>query len=123
MTPLPEAVLKGIGEFNRREFFESHETLEDAWNEESGALRTFYQGLIQIAVGCAHIQRGNYEGATHLLARGQAKVANTLAADPGLDASGLLAQTAACESHLRDLGPGRIAEFDPARYPVVRVVP
>ena len=123
MTPLPGSVLKGIEEFNRREFFESHETLEDAWNEESGPLRVFYQGVIQIAVGCAHIQRGNYEGATHLLARGQAKVEETLAANPGIDAASLLVQAAACETHLRSLGPVRIAEFDPARYPVIRVNP
>ena len=123
MSPLPEAVLKGAAEFNRREFFESHETLEDAWNEESEALRIFYQGVIQIAVGCAHIQRGNYEGATHLLARGQAKVEETLAADPGMDATGFLKAVAACEKHLRDLGPARIAEFDPARYPVLTVQP
>ena len=123
MTPLPGSVLKGIEEFNRREFFESHETLEDAWNEENGALRVFYQGVIQIAVGCAHIQRGNYEGATHLLARGQAKVEETLVADPGMDAPGFLKAVAACETHLRELGPGRIAEFDPARYPVIRVNP
>ena len=123
MSPLPEAVLKGIGEFNRREFFESHETLEDAWNEESGVLRIFYQGLIQIAVGCAHIQRGNFTGAGHMLARGQAKLAETAAFSPGIDAKALLAAAASCEDEMRRLGPERIAEFDPARYPVLILSP
>ena len=121
MTPLPECVLRGVAEFNRREFFEAHESLEEAWAEENGHLRTFYQGVIQIAVGCAHIQRGNYTGASHMLARGQQKVAETAAFSPGIDAKALLAATAACEDEMRRLGPERVGEFDPSRFPTLQV--
>ena len=123
MTPLPECVLRGVAEFNRREFFEAHETLEEAWAEENGHLRIFYQGVIQIAVGCAHIQRGNFTGASHMLARGQAKVVAEAAFSPGIDAKALLAAAVACEDEMRRLGPERIAEFDPARYPVLSIQP
>jgi predicted metal-dependent hydrolase len=121
--PLPEPVLRGIAEFNRREFFEAHETLEDVWAEENGRLRTFYQGLIQIAVACCHIQRGNWEGASHLFAKGVLKVREGAGACPGIDAAGLLVQVERCEAEARRLVPGRLDEFNPALFPVVRVVP
>ncbi len=120
---LPGAVLKGIAEFNRREFFEAHETLEDVWAEENGRLRTFYQGVIQIAVACCHLQRGNWEGASHLFAKGVMKVRETAGACPEIDAAALLAGVERCEAEARRLGPGRLGEFDPALFPVIRVLP
>ncbi len=121
--PLPAAVLKGIAEFNRREFFEAHETLEDVWAEENGGLRIFYQGVIQIAVACCHVQRGNYEGAVHLFTKGVSKVRETASACPGIDATVLLGQVERCEATVRRLGPGGLSGFDPALFPVVQVAP
>lgn len=120
---LPAAVLKGIAEFNRCEFFEAHETLEDVWAGENGLLRTFYQGMIQIAVACCHVQRGNREGASHLFAKGVSKVREAAAACPEIDSAGLLAQVERCEAEARRLGPGRQAELDPLLFPVIRVLP
>ena len=42
---------KGIEEFNRGDYFECHETLEDVWMLEAGENKRFYQGLIQLSVG------------------------------------------------------------------------
>ncbi len=69
-SDLPEEVLRGIRLFNQAEFFAAHEALESAWRAEQGTVRYLYQGILQIGVGCYHIQRGNYLGADHLLKHG-----------------------------------------------------
>jgi rubrerythrin len=58
----PNAV-EGIRLFNDQKFFEAHEELEIAWNEERGSVRDLYRGILQVAVTCLHITRGNYDGA------------------------------------------------------------
>ena len=61
--------------FNARLFFEVHELLEDCWREVDGDLKTFLQGLIQVAVGLHHQANGNLRGAIALLEEGNAKLA------------------------------------------------
>jgi hypothetical protein len=52
-----------------RPFF-AHEVLEGPWHLAEPALRDFWQGLAQVAVGLTHVQRGNPVGAVTLLRRG-----------------------------------------------------
>ncbi len=52
-----------ISLFNRKEFYEAHEVLEQLWLETVGEDKDFYKGLIQCAVALAHLQRGNRKGA------------------------------------------------------------
>jgi len=61
--------------FNARLFFEVHELLEGCWREAEGDLKTFLQGLIQVAVGLHHHANGNLRGAIALLEDGNAKLA------------------------------------------------
>src|SRR5579883_2016624 len=63
-------VVRGFEQFNRGEFFEQHETLEDAWIEETDPIRYLYQGILQVGVGLLHLSRGNLRGATQLIERG-----------------------------------------------------
>jgi uncharacterized protein len=74
MDPLPHALRQGVDEFNRAYFFEAHETLEELWRETHGPLHTFYQGLIQLAVGLYHLSNGNRRGARNQLEKGLAKI-------------------------------------------------
>jgi len=69
------AFLRGIEQFNQREFFECHETLEGIWMGERGPRRLFLQGLIHFAVGYYHVQRGNPAGARRQLRKGLKKIA------------------------------------------------
>ena len=48
--------------FNRQEFFEAHEVVEDLWNEATGAAREFLKGFVQAAVALEHHRRGNPRG-------------------------------------------------------------
>lgn len=43
-------------------FFEAHECLEDVWHHAPKDDRTFWKGVIQVAVLCVHHQRGNVQG-------------------------------------------------------------
>ena len=67
---LPDQVKKGIVLFNSGQFFEAHESLEEAWRAEKGSIRELYQGILQVGVACYHMQHGNLSGAQHLLDRG-----------------------------------------------------
>ncbi len=71
---LPPELLKGIAEFNRQEFFECHETLEELWHGQPEPDRQFTQGVIQIAVGYYHLLRSNRAGARKLFQRGLARI-------------------------------------------------
>ena len=121
MEPLPASVLKGIAEFNRRDFFECHESIEEAWGEENGRVRVFYQGLIQVAVGCCHAQRGNLRGALDLLALGHQKLEPFAPSCQGVDVKGLLEQSGRLGDTLRRLGEGGLSGLDPAEFPVIRM--
>ena len=49
--------------FEKQEFFESHEVLEELWMAVTGSERNLYKGLIQIAVSLHHLGDGNLRGA------------------------------------------------------------
>ncbi|MBI4387923.1 MAG: DUF309 domain-containing protein [Candidatus Omnitrophica bacterium] len=53
---------KGIELFNRGEFFEAHEAIEELWRETDGELKNFYRGLIQTAASLHHLKRGTIKG-------------------------------------------------------------
>ena len=120
-NPLPSLALKGVEEFNQARFFECHETLEDAWNDEPGTIRMLYQGILQIAVGYLHITRKNWRGAVKVLERGIPKAAHFRPVCQGIDVADLITQAQTVRARLLDLGPARIAEFDTSTFPKIRV--
>jgi len=65
---------RGIEQFNRREFFECHESWEQVWLPAPEPDKTFLQGIIQVACAFHHHLRGNGRGARSLLRRGLAKI-------------------------------------------------
>jgi len=75
-TPQETADLfqRGIDQFNRREFFESHESWEVIWLAAPEPDKTFLQGIIQVAAALHHYHRGNRAGAQSLLRRGLKKM-------------------------------------------------
>ncbi len=65
---------RGVELFNRGEFFECHEVLEEIWTPARGPERLFLQALIHFAVGFYHHQRGNPAGAERQLRKGLKKI-------------------------------------------------
>jgi predicted metal-dependent hydrolase len=116
---LPDLALKGIEEFNRGEFYECHEYLEEAWMQEPGRVRFLYQGILQIGVGFYHLQNGNWRGATGLLRNGTVRLREFEPETLGIDVARLVRESEHCLRELEKLGRERIEEFDRAEVPKV----
>lgn len=82
---MDERLQTGIRLFNAGEFFVCHEVLEEVWTPERGPRRLFLQGLIHVAVGFYHWQRGNPPGASRQLRKGLRKLAAYLPSCEGID--------------------------------------
>ena len=113
----PPALLSAIGQFNRAEYYDAHETLEELWLEEETRLRSLYQGILQVGVGLYHWGRGNYRGADALLERGLTLLVPFRPACLGLDIDRLITDASAAHGELRRLGPRRMARYESARFP------
>ena len=55
--------------FNRQEYFEAHEVLEDLWLATHDDRRDFYKGLIQTAAVFLKLKQGKPDPAARLAAR------------------------------------------------------
>jgi predicted metal-dependent hydrolase len=75
----------GIDLFNREEFFECHEVLEEIWTPERGPRRKFLQALIHFAVAFYHDQQRNPVGARRQLRKGLRKISEYLPEYEGVD--------------------------------------
>jgi predicted metal-dependent hydrolase len=64
-----ETLHLGIQQFNDRDFFHCHETLEKLWLKQEGDTKGLLQGLIQLAVAYHHLLAGNNDGAYKLFKR------------------------------------------------------
>ncbi len=113
-----EAFHQVVAQFNARQFFDCHETIEDdLWRPMAeGPDKTFLQGLLQVGVGFYHLQNGNYTGAKNLLAAGLGKL-RTTQGPHGLDWPRLIQETTEALSYLLDLGPAAIGAFPMERIP------
>lgn len=67
---LPAEFWQGIAQFNSQEFYACHDTLEALWMEAGEPEKTFYQGILQIAVAFYHLGNRNWRGAVILLGEG-----------------------------------------------------
>src|ERR671922_2610543 len=108
----PAALLEGIAQFNRGEFFEQHETLELLWRAERREVRYLYQGILQIGVAFHHLRRLNHHGTVYMLTRGPAYLAPFVPQCQGVDVQALLADAARALREVERLGPDRLREFD-----------
>jgi predicted metal-dependent hydrolase len=116
----PPALFQAIEQFNRREFFECHETLEKIWLEEPGEVRHLYQGILQVGVGFYHaIKRKNYWGATSLLQKGIDCLRPFTPMYFGIDLVGLIATTTRALEQILAIGPEDIEKFDTGYIPQI----
>lgn len=117
--PPPTELVQGVAQFNAREFYECHETLEAIWLREPGDLRRLYQGILQVGVAFYHLGRGNYRGATSLLETGITYLRAFGPECMGVDVKRLVADAIAAYRELLRLGPEHKAEFDQGLTPVI----
>jgi predicted metal-dependent hydrolase len=67
---MPDEFWHGIEQFNAGEFYACHDILEAIWIDSLEPDKTFYQGILQIAVGLYHLGNSNRRGAMILLGEG-----------------------------------------------------
>src|SRR5207249_4563102 len=75
MTDTATLAKNAIEMFNREEFFECHDALEEIWLEDFGSDRLFYQGLIQVAVGFHHVTAGKLGAGRTMMSKALEKLA------------------------------------------------
>jgi predicted metal-dependent hydrolase len=110
-TP-PPGLLKGIEQFNRRELFECHETLERLWMDEPRSIRRLYQGILQVGVAFHHLQAGRYRPVVTLLKRGSQYLEPYAPLCMGVNIDDLLGGLARCLAAVQELGQDGLNRFN-----------
>jgi uncharacterized protein len=91
---IPQEFWQAIAEFNQGEFYACHDTLEALWMEAMEPEKTFYQGILQIAVALYHLNNHNLRGAVILLGEGVNRLRRYQPAFSEIDVSGLVVESA-----------------------------
>jgi predicted metal-dependent hydrolase len=112
--PPPPELIRGIDEFNRRAFYECHETIEALWMRERRPVRELYQGII-------HLERGNYIGAVRTMRRGLERLAEVPSVCHSVQVGELARDTERALERVLTLGPSRLSAFQPELIPVIRL--
>lgn len=101
---------QGIDQFNQQEFYACHDTLEALWLEACDPDKTFYQGILQIAVGCYHLSNRNWNGSVMLLGEGIQRLRNYQPTYNDINVRQLVEQSASMLSFLQRIGPEKVAQ-------------
>lgn len=109
--PSPLA-LRGLEEFNLGNYFEAHELLEEAWNEDETPACELYRAILQVAVAYLQIERGNYNGAMKMFLRLRQWIEPLPDVCRGVDVAQLREDALRAHRALIALGKERVGEFD-----------
>ncbi|MGL5063484.1 MAG: DUF309 domain-containing protein [Microcoleus sp.] len=110
---IPAEFWQGIEQFNSQEFYTCHDTLEALWMEAGEPEKTFYQGILQIAVALYHLGNQNWRGAAILLGEGINRLRYYQPVYGGIAVAELLGQSDRLLRSLQQAGPEKVAEFVP----------
>ena len=116
-SDLTHALRKGVLLFNHNLFFEVHEVLEPEWMKEHGDVKSFLQGLIQVAVAFYHLGRRNLEGARSLLHEGLLKIIPHSPAFLGIELRDFIAGLEVCRHMLARLSLDTLDQVQTDRIP------
>jgi predicted metal-dependent hydrolase len=119
-APLHPQAAEGLRLMNAGKYFEAHEALEEAWNEEEGSVRELYRGILQIAVVYLHITRRNYNGAVKVYGRSQKWLKDWPDICRGIQVAELRKDAEAVITEVNRLGAERLSEFDKSLLKPVR---
>ena len=102
---------QGIAEFNQQQFYACHDTLEAIWVEAPEADKRFYQGILQVAVGCYHLSNDNLRGAIILLGEAIRRLCDYQPSYEGVNVELLLEQSSQLLQALQQLRPEQAKIF------------
>lgn len=120
LEPLSHEALLGLEEFNKGNYFESHEHLEDAWNLDESEAKELYRAVLQIAVAYLQINRANYRGAVKMFLRARQWLAPLPSSCRGIDIEQLRSDAESVYQEIVALGPEKISTFDKTLFRPVR---
>jgi uncharacterized protein len=112
--------IEGMKLFNDGKYFDAHEELEIAWNEEKGKVRELYQGILQISVTYLHITRANYQGATKVYIRGMRRLKDWPEVCRGIQVGKLKKDAEMVMQEVERLGADHLAEFDQSLFKKIK---
>jgi predicted metal-dependent hydrolase len=110
--PLSVLAIEGLNYFNQGDYFEAHEKLEDAWNEDQSVGRELYRAILQVAVAYLQIERGNYNGAVKMFLRLRQWINPLPKRCRGVNIEQLRATAREVYDRLIASGPDGVSEFD-----------
>ncbi len=102
---------QGIEEFNQQQFYACHDTLEAIWVDAPEMDKRFYQGILQVAVGCYHLSNDNLRGAIILLGEAVRRLYDYQPDYEGINVEQLLAQSIDLLQALQQLDPAHTNIF------------
>ncbi len=107
--------------YNRGEYYECHEVLEDTWRAEADDVRYLYQGILQIGVAFHHLRNDNWRGAVGLLSGGIEKVGRYRPQCMGVDTEKLVHDAQNCLDQLHVIGRDNVDQFEWSMVPVIEI--
>jgi uncharacterized protein len=108
---LPGSFWQGVREFQQGQFYECHDTLEALWIEAQEPNKTFFQGILQIAVACYHLGNQNWRGSVILLGEGMRRLSPYQPDYGGIDVNHLLDTSSELLSTLQAAGPEGVVPY------------
>src|SRR5688572_2056670 len=115
----PALLYIGLEQFNRGEYFEQHESLEEIWIAEPRPLRRLYQGILKVGVGFYKLRLGNYRGTVNHIKGGIAYLERFEDGCLGVEIGRLIMDAREVLARVEELGPERMGEFDLETLPQV----
>jgi predicted metal-dependent hydrolase len=88
----------GLERIRRGEYFEAHESLEDAWRAAEPEEKDFFQGLVHVAVAWHHAGRGNRPGCERQLAKAARRLGSFAPEHRGVDVAAVLRSVEAAKA-------------------------
>jgi predicted metal-dependent hydrolase len=110
--PMPAKAIKGLEEFNAGLYYEAHEYLEDAWNEDLSPSKEAFKAVLQVGVAYYQIERANYPGAVKMFLRARQWLAPLPDICRGINFAKLKRDANNVYKALIELGPEGIEDFD-----------
>lgn len=102
---------QGVEEFNQQQFYACHDILEALWIDAEEVDKKFYQGVLQIAVGCYHLGNLNWRGAVILLGEGISRLTSYEPEYQTIDVSELVKESYQLLQGLQQIQPEQVGEF------------
>lgn len=122
---MPSEYWQGVEQFNIGQFYACHDTLEALWIEALEPEKSFYQGILQVAVALYHLGNGNLRGATILLGEGTNRLRRYPSVFGGIDVDEFLEQSVALLKILQHTQPEMIINLnlgEDERFPIPKII-